>query len=123
VSIEFSHWWIAAATLDLASRVARSRQCNLHALLMPQEGGEPEPALTDIVKDASKICGRWLYTDVLRDRNPRQVMDQTPGQLVIVGKHIADELSLPINVIPDEERCIVVVQGGALDGLPSSQSA
>jgi Kef-type K+ transport system membrane component KefB len=111
------------AALDLASRVARSRQCNLHALLMPQEGGEPEQALKDIVKDASRICGRWLYTDVLRDRNPRQVMDQTPGQLVIVGKSIADELALPINVIPDEERCIVVVQGGAIDGLPASQSA
>ncbi|HXN87092.1 MAG TPA: cation:proton antiporter [Candidatus Binataceae bacterium] len=111
------------AALDLASRVARSRQCNLHALLMPQEGGEPEQALKEIVKDASKICGRWLYTDVLRDRNPRQVMDQTPGQLVIVGKSIADDLSLPINVIPDEERCIVVVQGGTLDALPAPQSA
>jgi hypothetical protein len=41
---------------------------------------------------------------VLRDRNPRQVMDQTPGQLVIVGPRIADESELPINVIADAER-------------------
>jgi len=65
------------AALDLATRIARSRECSLHALLMPEANGEPEQALKDIVKDASKICGRWLYTDVLRDRNPRQVMDQT----------------------------------------------
>ena len=100
------------AALELATRIARSRECSLHALLMPQANGEPEQALKDIMKDASKVCGRWLYTDVLRDRNPRQVMDQTPGQLVIVGRRVADELDLPINVIPDEERCIVVVQGG-----------
>ena len=100
------------AALDLATRIARRRECSLHALLMPQQNGEPEQALKDIVRDASKVCGRWLYTDVLRDRNPRQLMDQTPGQLVIIGRHIADEMELPINVIPDDERCIVVVQGG-----------
>jgi len=104
------------AALDLATRIARRRECSLHALLMPQAAGEPEQALKDIVRDASKVCGRWLYTDVLRDRNPRQVMDQTPGQLVIIGRRIADELELPINVIPGDERCIVVVQGGADDG-------
>jgi Kef-type K+ transport system membrane component KefB len=104
------------AALDLAARIARRRECSLHALLMPQANGEPEQALKDIVKEASKVCGRWLYTDVLRDRNPRQVMDQTPGQLVIIGRRIADELELPINVIPDDERCIVVVQGGTDHG-------
>ena len=109
------------AALDLGTRIARSRECSLHALLMPQANGEPEQALKDIVRDASKVCGRWLYTDVLRDRNPRQVMDQTPGQLVIVGRRVADELELPINVIPDEERCIVVVQGGSdiANGAPA----
>lgn len=40
---------------------------------------------------------------------------------MIVGRRIADELELPINVIPDEERCIVVVQGGAdlTNGAPA----
>jgi Kef-type K+ transport system membrane component KefB len=100
------------AALELATRVARSRECSLHALLMPQDNGEPEEGLKDIVKEASKVCGRWLYTDVLRDRNPRQLMDQTPGQLVIIGRRIADEMELPINVVPDHDRCVVVVQGG-----------
>ena len=31
-------------------------------------------------------------------------------------RRIADELELPINVIPDAERCIVVVQGGTDHG-------
>jgi Kef-type K+ transport system membrane component KefB len=102
------------AALDLGSRIARRRGCSLHALLLPQDGGEPEPALKELVRDASRTSGRWLYTDVLRDRNPRQLMDQTPGQLVLIGSHLADELELPINVVPDEDRCVVVVQGGAL---------
>jgi hypothetical protein len=101
------------AALELATRIARSRECSLHALLMPHENGEPEQELKDIVKEASKVCGRWLYTDVLRDRSPRQVMEQTPGRLVIIGRRITDELELPINVVPDNDRCVVVVQGGS----------
>jgi hypothetical protein len=54
-------------------------------------------------------------TDVLRDRSPRQVMEQTPGRLVIIGRRITDELELPINVVPDHERCVVVVQRGSGD--------
>jgi hypothetical protein len=100
------------AALELATRIARNRECSLHALLVPHENGEPEQELKDIVKEASKVCGRWLYTDVLRDRSPRQVMEQTPGRLVIIGRRITDELELPINVVPDNDRCVVVVQGG-----------
>jgi Kef-type K+ transport system membrane component KefB len=101
------------AALELGTRIARSRECSLHALLMPDENGEPAQELKDFVKEASRVCGRWLYTDVLRDRSPRQVMDQTPGRLVIIGRSIADELELPINVVPDNGRCVVVVQGGS----------
>jgi hypothetical protein len=92
------------AALELATRIARNRECSLHALLIPHENGEPEQALKDIAKEASKVCGRWRYTDVLRDRSPRQVMEQTPGRLVIIGRRITDELELPINVVPDHER-------------------
>ncbi len=61
---------------------------------------------------------RRLRIDVLLNRNPLQVMDQTPGQLVIVGRRVADDLALPINVIPNHERCIVVVQGGHFAAPP-----
>ena len=106
------------AALDLGSRIARKSGASLHALLMPQDGGEPEPALKDLLKDASRTAGKWLYTDVLHDRSPRKLIEQTPGKLVIVGKRIVDELVLPINVIRelDGERCMIVVQGGNLDG-------
>ncbi len=42
------------------------------------------------------------------------MIEQTPGKLVIVGKRLAEELVLPINVIRelDGERCMIVVQGG-----------
>jgi hypothetical protein len=96
---------------------------SLRALLMPQDGGEPEPALKNLLRDESRTAGKWLYTDVLHDRSACNVIGQTPGKLVIVGKRIVDELVLPINVIsePDRERCMIVVQGGKLqDGSGSS---
>ena len=53
---------------------------------------------------------------LLRDRNPHQLMHQAAGQLIIVSRHLADELELPINVNHDDERCIVVAQGVVGDG-------
>jgi hypothetical protein len=110
------------AAFDLGSRIARKYGFSLHALLMPQDGGEPEPALKYLLRDASRTSGKWLYTDVLHDRSPRKVIEQTPGKLVIVGKRIVDELVLPINVISelDGERCMIVVQGGNLHDGPAS---
>jgi Kef-type K+ transport system membrane component KefB len=109
------------AALDLGSRIARKCGASLHALLMPQDDGEPEPALKNLLTDASRTSGKWLYTDVLHDRSPRKVIEQTPGKLVIVGKRIVDELVLPINIISelDGERCMIVVQGGNPEGAPA----
>jgi hypothetical protein len=111
------------AVLDLGSRIARKCGSSMHALLMPQNDGELEPALKHLLSEASLTSGKWLYTDVLHDPSPRQVIEQTPGQLVIIGKRIVDELALPINVIHelDGERCMVVVQGGdRQDGAAST---
>jgi len=106
------------AALDLGARIARKSGTSLHALLMPQRSGEPDPMLKNLLVDASRTSGKWLYTDVLHERSPRQVIEQTPGKLVIIGKRIIDELMLPINVISelDRERCMIVVQGSELEG-------
>ena len=79
-------------------------------------------ALKNLLRDESRTAGKWLYTDVLHERSPRKVIEQTPGKLVIVGKRIVDELVLPINVISelDGERCMIVVQGGNLHDGPAS---
>ena len=74
------------AALDLGSRIARKYRLSLRALLMPQDGGQPEPALKNLLRDASRTAGKWLYTDVLHDRSACNVIGQTPGKLVIVGK-------------------------------------
>lgn len=100
------------AALDLATRIARRTSCSLHLVLAGEKDGGPEPELAELVKDASRIAGKWLYTDVLRDRSPMQLADQTRGQLVVLGARFANDLVLPLNVIPDEERCVIVVQGG-----------
>ena len=90
--------------MDLGSRVARKLGTSLHALPMPQDGGEPEPAIKNLLMDASRTNGKWLYTDVLHERSPRKVIEQTPGKLVIVGKRIIDDLKIPINVISELDR-------------------
>jgi hypothetical protein len=80
------------------------------------------PALKHPLTDASRTSGNWLYTDVLHDRSPRKVIEQTPGKLVIVGKRIVDELVLPINMISelDGERCMIVVQGGDVEPVSAT---
>ncbi len=109
------------AALDLATRIVRRTNCSLHLVLAADKGGEPDPEVTEMVKEASRIAGKWLYTDVLRDRSPMQLAEQTRGQLVILGARFANDLALPLNVVPDEERCVVVVQGGQF-GASQAQS-
>jgi Kef-type K+ transport system membrane component KefB len=99
------------AALDFAARIAHKSQCSLHAILVPEEGHEPEPALVELLKDAGRTAGRWLHTDVLPQRNPAQLAYKTPGQLVVIGADLADELGLPLDEGPDGLRCVVVVQG------------
>jgi Kef-type K+ transport system membrane component KefB/nucleotide-binding universal stress UspA family protein len=101
------------AALDLASRVALQRQCSLHAVLAPKQGGEPEPGLQEMLKDAARSAGKWLHTDVLAERNPAQLAYKTRGPLVVIGVDLADELGLPLDDAPDGERCVIIVQGGA----------
>src|SRR5262249_29988996 len=109
------------AALNLGSRIARKGGASLHALLMPQDDGEPDPALKELLRDASRSSGKWLYTDVLQERSLRKLIEQTPGQIVIVGKRIVDELALPINVKRElnGDRCMIVVQGSNLQQEPA----
>jgi hypothetical protein len=107
------------AALDLASRVALRKQCSLYAVLAPKHGGEPEPALQEMLKAAARSAGKWLFTDVLGDRNPAQLAYKTQGPLVVIGVDLADELGLPLDDTPDGERCVIIVQGGASAATPA----
>jgi Kef-type K+ transport system membrane component KefB len=113
------------AALDLASRLAKKKQCSLHAVLVPQrggEGGEPEPALQEMLREAARSAGKWLFTDVLAERNPAQLAYKTQGPLVVIGVDLADELGLPLDDGPDGERCIILVQGTSLNVLETAAS-
>jgi Kef-type K+ transport system membrane component KefB len=101
------------AALDLSSRMAQRKQCSLHAVLAPRQAGEPEPALQEMLKDAARSAGKWLFTDVLSERNPAQLAYKTRGPLVVIGVDLAEELGLPLDEGPDGERCVIIVQGGA----------
>ncbi len=111
------------AALDLASRVALQKKCSLHAVLAPHQGGEPEPELQEMLKEAARSAGKWLHTDVLSARNPAQLAYKTQGPLVVLGIDLADELGLPLDDGPEGERCIIVVQGGAAEAARATPAA
>jgi hypothetical protein len=99
--------------LELASRIVKMRGSAMHAVLVPKDGREPEPALQELLKDAAKEGGRWLHTDVLEHRTPAELAYKTHGDLVLIGVALADELGLPLDDDAGAERCIVLVRGAA----------
>ena len=79
---------------------------------MPTNGSEPASELTALVRDASRLSGQWLYTDILRTRESANILNQARGALLVLGAGTANQINLPINVVPERDGCIVVVQGG-----------
>jgi len=105
------------AGLDLAVRIARSNDAKLRALLVSSSVSQPDEQddMADILRDARKNLGRRFHSDVLSERSLEQLLHQSPGRLLIVGKKLADEIRLPLDEVPEGDRCVIVVQGG----LPS----
>jgi len=99
------------ATLDLATRIARARNYSVHALLVADNGLEPASDLTALVRNASRVSGQWLYTDILRTRESGNILNQVRGELLVLSAGTANQINLPINVVPERDGCIVVVQG------------
>jgi hypothetical protein len=104
------------AALELGARIARSNRSRLRALLISNEAlaisaTQPDAALVEMIHDARARMGRLFHTDVLTHRSRQQLFRQSPGRLLIVGKRFADEIGLPLDEIPDGDRCVIVVQG------------
>ena len=100
------------AGLELAARIVAKKPSTLHAVLVPdKDANAPSPALEDMMREAAKIAGRWLHSDVLTQRNPAALAYQTHGDVVIIGMALADELGLPLDDVPGAERCVVLVRG------------
>lgn len=104
------------AALDLGARIARSNRSKLRALLISNEAlaisaTQPDAALVDLIHEARTRLGRLFNTDVLTQRSRQQLFRQSPGRLLIVGKRFADEIGLPLDEVPDGDRCVIVVQG------------
>ncbi len=101
------------AALDLAVRIARSNNARLHALLVANSVRQMEDEMVDIVREVRKKLGRRFHSDVLSERSLEQLLQQSPGRLLIVGKNLADEIRLPLDEVPEGDRCVIVVQGAA----------
>lgn len=107
------------AGLELAARIVQKKSASLHAVLVPQPGQtEPPPALEELLREAGKIAGKWLHSDVLTQRNPAALAYQTHGDLVVIGMALADELGLPLDDVPGAERCVVLVRGSRRAAAP-----
>jgi hypothetical protein len=111
------------ATLELAARIVKMRGSTMHAVLVPNAGSEPEPALQESLKGAARDAGHWLHTDVLAERNPAELAYKTHGDLVLIGMALADELGLPLDDDAGAERCIVLVRGAAPAAPAEAQRA
>jgi hypothetical protein len=66
-----------------------------------------------MVHDARGKLGRQFHSDVLGERSLKQLFKQTPGRVLIVGKKFADEVAMPLDEVPGEDRCVIVVQSGS----------
>jgi hypothetical protein len=102
------------AALDLAVRITRSSNAKLRALLVSSTVSQPDEQddMADILRDARRGLGRRVHSDVLSERTLEQLLHQAPGRLLIVGKKLADEIRLPLDEVPEGDRCVIVVQGG-----------
>jgi hypothetical protein len=108
------------AALDLGVRIAQKYRCKLRALLLSNDvlsisSTEPDAALVDMIHDARMRMKRLFHTDVLTQRSRQQLFRQSPGRLLIVGKKFADEIGLPLDEVPEGDRCLIVVQGPHLE--------
>ena len=101
------------AGLELAVRITRSSNAKLRALLVSNEVRQPEDEMVDMLREARKSLGHRFHSDVLSERSLEQLLHQSPGRLLIVGKKLADEIRLPLDEVPEGDRCVIVVQGAA----------
>lgn len=104
------------AALSLAVRIARPTHAKLRALMVSGRVENTGDELLDMVHDARKKLGRQFHSDVLGERSLKQLFKQTPGRLLIVGKKFADEVAMPLDEVPGEDRCVIVVQGANAAG-------
>ncbi len=100
------------AALSLAMRIAQNKKCKLRALLVSKRmSPHPEPDLVEMAREAYAEMGALFHSDVLTEHSLHQLLRQSPGRLLIVGKKFADEVGLPLDEVPGGDRCVIVVQG------------
>ncbi len=101
------------AALDLAVRIARSNNAKLRALLVSNTVRQPEDEMVDILRAVRNKLGRRFHSDVLSERSLDSLLHQSPGRLLLVGKKLADEIRMPLDEVPEGDRCVIVVQGAS----------
>jgi hypothetical protein len=99
------------AALDLALRVAERKKSNLRAVLVPTHETDADPELLELIRDAGRVLGRRLHSDVLTVPTAAQLARQTPGGLIVIATNLADRVGLSPEGFADGKRCVVVVQG------------
>ena len=75
-----------------------------------------------MLRDARADIGGGLHADVLTEPSLRQLHNQAPGRLLIVGREFADEVGLRLDEVPGSHRCVILVQGAVTQPSEPDQS-
>jgi hypothetical protein len=80
------------ASLAIGVRIAKGNRCKLRALFLTKPTSNAEDVLLNMLRDARADIGGGLHADVLTERSLRQLHNQAPGRLLVVGRKFAEEL-------------------------------
>jgi Kef-type K+ transport system membrane component KefB len=111
-----------SAAMELASRIAQQKECELRAFIVLAESqsanlaggnvsnGPASQALAQMLTDATRTVGHRLHPEMLPALDSVHVARQSKGSLVIIATSLADNLTYERDGLGDG-RAIILVQG------------
>jgi Sodium/hydrogen exchanger family/Universal stress protein family len=112
ISVVIDHGPHGWASLDLATRIAKSKNCPVDALWMapPTQDGELE--LEEMIGAAATRIPH-IATMTIGSRTAAELEGQNLGELVVIGANLVDDLKLS-NHLTQRRRYTIVVQGSSV---------
>ncbi len=110
------------AAIGLASRIARQKDCELHAFIVLAEpvspgladpidaNGTASQALAQMLTNATRMVGQRLHPEMLPALDSLHIAQQTRNSLVIIAANLADDLEYASDGLGDG-RALILVQG------------
>jgi Kef-type K+ transport system membrane component KefB len=115
------------AAMELASRLAQQKGCELHAFIIlaePFSGGLGGPtdadgaashALSHMLTNATRMVGPCLHPEMLPTLDSSRIAEQSKDSVVIIATSLADDLEYARDGLGDG-RALILVQGTESEG-------